>query len=62
MANEVPDTTEKILITNLAPFLDEEQIKQLLIAIGPLKALALATDDSGSSRVCSRGSFLCIEY
>jgi splicing factor U2AF subunit len=51
IANEVPDTTEKILITNLAPFLDEEQIKQLLIAIGPLKALALAVDDNGQSRV-----------
>lgn len=50
MSNEVPDTTEKILITNLAPFLDEEQVKQLLIAIGPLKALALAVDDSGQSR------------
>jgi splicing factor U2AF subunit len=52
MATEVPDTTEKILITNLAPFLDEEQVKQLLIAIGPLKALALAVDDNGQSRVC----------
>ncbi|KIW07702.1 uncharacterized protein PV09_01638 [Verruconis gallopava] len=50
ISNEVPDTTEKILITNLAPFLDEEQIKQLLVAIGPLKALALAVDDSGQSR------------
>ena len=63
MSNEVPDTTEKILITNLAPFLDEEQVKQLLIAIGPLKALALAVDDSGQSRVSLRfqthSSFAC---
>jgi splicing factor U2AF subunit len=51
ITNDVPDSTEKLLITNLAPFLDEEQIKQLLIAIGPLKALVLAVDDGGQSRV-----------
>lgn len=51
MSNEVPDTTEKILITNLANFLEEEQVKQLLIAIGPLKSLALAVGDDGVSRV-----------
>lgn len=51
ITNDVPDSTEKILITNLPMFLDEEQIKTLLVAIGPLKALALAVDDSGQSRV-----------
>jgi splicing factor U2AF subunit len=56
ISNDVPDSTEKILITNLAPFLDEEQITQLLVAIGPLKALVLAVDDSQQSRVSSPSS------
>jgi splicing factor U2AF subunit len=61
ISNEVPDTTEKILITNLALFLEEEQVKQLLIAIGPLKALALALDDTGASRVSHFPLFTSID-
>lgn len=51
ISSEVPDTTQKLMITNLAPSLSEEELKQLLLAIGSLRSFALAIDDTGSSRV-----------
>lgn len=49
---EVPDTSEKLLVSGLQPFLTEDQVLQLLGACGTLRSLALAKDtSSGESRV-----------
>lgn len=42
----VPDTPNKISVTNLLPNLDEEQVTELLVAFGALKAFVLVKDRS----------------
>ncbi|CAO1598064.1 hypothetical protein XANCAGTX0491_001838 [Xanthoria calcicola] len=54
----VPDTPNKISVTNLLPNLDEEQVTELLVAFGALKAFVLVKDRSTEE---SRGIAFC-EY
>ena len=49
----VPDTANKISISNLLPNLTDDQVMELLTAFGPLKAFVLVKDSSTEeSRVC----------
>ena len=54
----VPDTPNKISITNLLPNLMDEQVTELLVAFGQLKAFVLvkdaSTEESRVSRISSR--------
>lgn len=51
----VPDTANKISITNLLPNLTDDQVTELLIAFGELKAFVLVKDRSTEeSRVSGR--------
>ncbi|KAL8734175.1 MAG: hypothetical protein Q9166_001660 [cf. Caloplaca sp. 2 TL-2023] len=54
----VPDTPNKISVTNLLPNLSEEQVTELLVAFGQLKAFILVKDRSTEE---SRGIAFC-EY
>lgn len=44
VSNVVIDTPNKISLTNLPPYLSEEQVMELLTSFGELKALALVKD------------------
>lgn len=46
VSNTVPDTIHKLCITNIPPFLTEEQVLELLAAFGKPKAFVLAKDRS----------------
>ena len=54
----VPDTPNKISITNLLPNLMDEQVTELLVAFGQLKAFVLvkdaSTEESRVSRISNR--------
>ncbi|KAI0851500.1 hypothetical protein F5Y00DRAFT_229875 [Daldinia vernicosa] len=56
VSNVVVDTPNKISITNLPPYLNEEQVMELLTSFGELKALALVKD-TGTEE--SRGIAFC---
>ena len=57
----VPDTPNKISITNLLPNLSEEQVTELLVAFGAIKAFVLVKDASTEeSRVTRAMSFLFV--
>ncbi|KAL8365959.1 hypothetical protein RB595_004641 [Gaeumannomyces hyphopodioides] len=58
VSSRVVDTPHKISIINLAPYLTEEQVTELLVSFGELKALILVKD-SGTEE--SRGIAFC-EY
>ncbi|KAL9103425.1 MAG: hypothetical protein Q9163_001527 [Psora crenata] len=58
VSSVVPDTPNKISVTNLLPNLTDEQVTELLIAFGPLKAFVLVKDASTEE---SRGIAFC-EY
>ena len=58
LSNTVPDTQNKISITNLPSFLGEEQIQELLMSFGELKNFILVKDQSSGE---SRGIAFC-EY
>jgi splicing factor U2AF 65 kDa subunit len=52
VSSEVPDTANKLAVTNLPPFLTDDQVLELLKAFGDLKAFVLVRDsDSPESRV-----------
>lgn len=54
ISSEVPDTSNKLSITNLPPFLTDDQVLELLKAFGELKAFVLVRDaDAPESRVSS---------
>ncbi|KYK56849.1 U2 snRNP auxilliary factor, large subunit, splicing factor [Drechmeria coniospora] len=44
VSNFVPDTLHKLSVTNIPPFLTEEQVIELLAAFGKLKAFVLVRD------------------
>ena len=46
VSSVVPDTPNKISITNLLPNLTDEQVTELLVAFGALKAFVLVKDSS----------------
>lgn len=46
MSSEVPDTANKICITNIPPYLTEDQVIELLKSFGDMKAFVLARDNS----------------
>lgn len=54
----VPDTPNKISISNIPPYLTDEQVTELLVSFGELKAFVLAKDRSTEE---SRGIAFC-EY
>lgn len=58
LSNTVPDTQNKISITNLPSFLAEEQIQELLMSFGELKSFVLVRNQSSGE---SRGIAFC-EY
>jgi splicing factor U2AF subunit len=50
-STEVPDTANKLAVTNLPPFLTDDQVVELLKAFGELKAFVLVRDsDAPESR------------
>ena len=52
ISSVVPDTQNKICIASIPPYLSEEQVKELLVAFGEVKAFVLVQDAStGESRV-----------
>ena len=52
VSSEVPDTANKLAVTNLPPFLTDDQVLELLKAFGELKAFTLVRDsDAQESRV-----------
>lgn len=54
VSTEVPDTSNKLAITNLPPFLTDDQVIELLKAFGELRAFVLVRDnDAQDSRVRS---------
>lgn len=59
----VPDTPNKISVTNLLPNLDEDQVTELLVAFGALKAFILVKDRStDESRVSSWTHQLSVHF
>ncbi|KIW15753.1 hypothetical protein PV08_05803 [Exophiala spinifera] len=58
VSSEVPDTSNKLAITNLPPFLTDDQVLELLKAFGDLKAFVLVRDVDAPE---SRGIAFC-EY
>lgn len=58
LSNIVPDTQNKISITNIPPYVDEDQTKELLNSFGELKNFVLVKDSSTGE---SRGIAFC-EY
>jgi splicing factor U2AF subunit len=53
VSNVVPDTANKICISNIPANLTDEQVTELLVAFGELKAFVLVKDQStDESRVC----------
>ncbi|EFW13263.1 hypothetical protein D8B26_003993 [Coccidioides posadasii str. Silveira] len=58
VSNEVPDSPNKICVTNIPPFIQEEQVTMLLVSFGELKSFILVKD-SGTDE--SRGIAFC-EY
>ncbi|KAK5205642.1 hypothetical protein LTR47_007628 [Exophiala xenobiotica] len=58
ISSEVPDTANKLSITNLPPFLTDDQVLELLKAFGELKAFVLVRDADAPE---SRGIAFC-EY
>ena len=46
VSSEVPDSSNKISITKLPTFLNDEQIKELLASFGELRAFVLVKDNS----------------
>lgn len=46
VSNMVPDTPNKISVTNIPSYLTDEQVTELLVAFGPLKAFVLVKDAS----------------
>lgn len=54
----VPDTPNKISVTNLLPNLSDDQVTELLVAFGPLRAFVLVKDQSTEeSRVMELHTF-----
>lgn len=53
----VPDSPEKLSITNIGTFLEEDQVRELLGAFGELKHFVLAKDRMGSD--ANRGWAFC---
>lgn len=58
LSTVVPDTQNKISITNIPVYLNDEQVKELLVSFGELKNFVLVTDTSSGQ---SRGIAFC-EY
>jgi splicing factor U2AF 65 kDa subunit len=53
MSSEVPDTANKISITNIPSYLTEEQVIELIKSFGDLKAFVMVRDNgTGEPRVC----------
>lgn len=53
VSSMVPDTQNKISVTNIPSYLSDEQVTELLVAFGQLKAFVLVKDASTEeSRVC----------
>ena len=51
VSNQVPDTANKVCISNLPLYLQEEQVTELVSSFGPLKSFVLAKDrDTDESR------------
>ncbi|KAI5291528.1 hypothetical protein KEM54_003949 [Ascosphaera aggregata] len=51
VSSEVPDSPRKICITNIPPFIPEDQVTSLLVAFGALKSFVLVKDkETGESR------------
>ena len=58
VSSSVPDTQNKISVTNLLLNLTDDQVTELLVAFGQLKAFVLVKDASTEeSRVCNTMSF-----
>lgn len=58
ISTEVPDSPNKILISNLAAYLNDEQVVELLQSFGELKAFVLVKDNgTEESRVSDQPSF-----
>jgi len=56
MSSEVPDTANKICISNLPPYLTDDQVVELLKSFGDLKAFVLVRDEgTQESRVSDPG-------
>ena len=58
VSSEVPDTANKVCVSNIPLYLTEEQVTELLTSFGPLKAFVLV-QDRGTEE--SRGFAFC-EY
>ncbi|KAI9860657.1 MAG: hypothetical protein M1824_002948 [Vezdaea acicularis] len=58
VSSSVPDTQNKVSVTNIPPYLSDEQVMELLVAFGELKAFVLVKDRSTDE---SRGIAFC-EY
>lgn len=58
LSNMVPDTQNKIGITNIPPYLNDEQMQELLQSFGELKSFVLVKDTASEQ---SRGIAFC-EY
>ena len=55
MSSEVPDTANKICVSNLPSYLTDEQVMELLKSFGDLKAFVMVRDiGTGESRVSSQ--------
>lgn len=46
VSNVVPDTANKICVANVPPYLTDEQVSELLVSFGELKAFTLVKDTS----------------
>lgn len=61
VTNVVPDTANKISVSNIPPYLTDEQVTELLVSFGELKAFVLVKDNSTEeSRVSTMSSWLYI--
>lgn len=52
VSNVVPDSPNKICVSNIPPFIEEEPVTMLLVSFGELKSFVLVKDsETGESRV-----------
>lgn len=53
VSSEVPDSPSKICVSNIPPYIQEDQVTMLLVSFGELKSFVLVKDSgTDESRVC----------
>lgn len=61
VSSEVPDSPNKICVSNIPPYIQEDQVTMLLVSFGELKSFVLIKDSTtDESRVCIAPCYDCL--